>query len=603
MKHCFSAIGFSTLRFLNSHFSTLRFSNRRVFNPWIFSTLVSLATCTFTQLALASYNSFSTASSCGDCSAGGCSAGNCSVRTFIPARSQGTNSALDHVGIVQLYHETAQDNKHGIFSIATEYTNSFRPTSVSSALFGCDLVESRNVLQGGLSLNITGSGIEDLELNDTIWSRNNAKDWLADYFLLPVDFSGQIHFTPRIQNVTANVSFLAMGNNKLYGWYAQAQLPFAWTKYDLSAHESIFQNGGGTGYDPAITNSMTLKNFFDTSCNRQTVSFISGGDTITQLPLSCSRICPCASTKGGLADLHLTVGYNYLQPRYFAGAYGRVIAPTGNRPTGEMLFEPILGNGHHWELGGGITGQVVIWKQETDDKELSFVVDGAVTHLFASKQVRVFDLKNKPWSRFILAKQFDANGQATGLRSHVANLTSCPITTSFAFETDIVAYFSYASETFTYDLGYNFWARSCEKLCRAQCSGTKKCCGSCRYRHENWGLGVITANQTESASTIHENITMLGVPADTTNHYITTDDISFDSTRTKSATHKLFMHLGYSWLEHVHPPFVGLGGEVEFGTVDSCNQRTVCAPGCSSSCCHAVAISQWGVWLKGGVAF
>jgi hypothetical protein len=323
------------------------------------------------------------------------------------------------------------------------------------------------------------------------------------------------------------------------------------------------------------------------------------------LPLSCSRICPCPQTESGLADLHLTIGYNYVQPRYFAGAYGRVIAPTGNRPTGEMLFEPILGNGHHWELGGGATGQVVLWKQETDDKELSFVVDGSITHLFASSQVRVFDLKNKPWSRFILAKQFDVTGSPTGLRSQVANLTSCPITTSFAFETDVVAYLSYASETFTYDLGYNFWARSCEKLCRAKCPATKDCCGSCRYTRENWGLGVTTANQTESASTIHENITMLGVPADTTNRYITTDDISFDTTRTKSATHKLFMHLGYSWLEHAHPPFVGLGGEVEFGSVDSCNKLTVCAPGCSNNCssCHAVAVSQWGLWLKGGVAF
>ena len=628
MKHWFSTISFSTISFLtawfptslyssklflsiyflNQRFSTERFSTERFLNHHFFIQLnkvfLFLAACMFTQLSVANCNSCPTRNSCGDCGAGGCSTSDCSVRTFIPARSQGTSSVLDNVGIVQLYHETAQDNKHGIISVAAEYTNSFRPTSVSSALFGCDLVESNNYLQAGLSLNLSGSGIEDIQLDDTILSRNNTKDWLADYFLLPTDFSGQIHFTPRIQNVVADISWLAMGSEKLQGWYANLKLPIAFTKYDLSVHETIYQRGAATGYDPAITNSMTLNTFFDTSCNGQTVSFTNGGDAITQLPLSCSRICPCANTKSGLADLHLTIGYNYLQPRYFVGAYGRVIAPTGNRPTGELLFEPILGNGHHWELGGGATGQVVLWKQETDDKELSFVVDGSITHLFAASQVRVFDLKNKPWSRFILAKQFDANGSPTGLRSQVANLTSCPITTSYDFQTDIVAYFSYASETFTYDIGYNFWARSCEKLCRGTCSTTKNCCGSCRYSSENWGLGIITDDQTESASTIHENITMLGVPADTTNHYLTTDDISYDTTRTKSATHKLFMHLGYSWLEHAHPPFVGLGGEVEFGSVDSCNKLTVCAPGCSScSHCNAVAISQWGIWLKGGVAF
>lgn len=574
------------------------FSCKRFLNRYVNNFLLALRTIGCVALGTCSHAAFASCSGCPNT----CSS-DCSVRTFIPARSQGTNSARDYVGMVQLYHESAQDNKHGIISVVAEYTNAFRPTSLSSALFGCDLVESRNVLQSGLSLNLTGSGVEDIQLDETIWSRDNTKDWLADYFLLPIDFAGQIHFTPRIQNVVADISLLALGTGKAQGFYTNLKLPIAWTKYDLAAHETVFQRGSTTGYDTAITNSMTLKHFFDASCNRETVSFTLDDETITQLPLSCSRICPCPKTESGLADLHLTIGYNYLQPRYFVGAYGRVIAPTGTAPKGELLFEPILGNGHHWELGGGATAQVILWKQETDDKELSLVVDGCVTHLFASSQVRVFDLKNKPWSRFILAKQFDANGSPTGLRSQVANLTSCPINVSYAYQAEAVAYLSYASETFTYDLGYNFWARSCEKLCSRHCAKTQDCCGSCRYRRENWGLGVITPNQTESATTIHETIAMMGVPADTTPHYITTEDISFDTTRTKSSTHKLFMHLGYSWLAHAHPPFVGLGGEVEFGSVDSCNQRTTCAPGCSSGCCYAVAVSQWGIWLKGGVAF
>jgi len=114
------------------------------------------------------------------CCSDNCSVGDCSVRTFIPARSQGTNSATDYAGIIQLYHTTAQQSdKHALVTISAEYTNAFRPTSLSSALFGCDLVESRNILQSGLSLNLTGSGVQNIQLNAINWSRNNKKDWLA----------------------------------------------------------------------------------------------------------------------------------------------------------------------------------------------------------------------------------------------------------------------------------------------------------------------------------------------------------------------------------------------------------------------------------------
>lgn len=534
-----------------------------------------------------------------------CSGTACAVLPFVPVRSQGTNSARDYAGVIQLYRDVAQTGYHGILSIAAEYTNSFRPSAVSSALFGCDLVESRNVLQGGLSLNITGSSIEDLDLDSSTWSRNNTKDWLADYFLLPIDFAAQVHFVPRIQNVIADISLCAMGEGKLEGFYSTIKLPFAWTKYDLSAYETIEQHGSKNGYDIAITNSMTLNSFFDLSCNRQGLSFSQDGSPITNIPLNCSRICPCPQGKAGLADLPLTLGYNYLQPHYHVGAYGRVVAPTGNAPKGSFLFEPIIGNGHHWELGGGATAYATLWHPQEDDKELAFVFDCCLTHLFAAQQVRVFDLKNKPWSRYILAKQFDDTGTPTGIRGQVANLTSCPIKVSYAVQTDLVAFLSYRSESFIYDFGYNLWARSCEKLCRTSCATSADCCGSCSFTKENWGLGVTTPDQTESASTIHESIAMLGVPADSSPVYITNDDIAYDSTQTKSLTHKLFMHLGYEWLEHKHPPFIGFGGEIELGSINTCNMRSVCATGCNSgcSCCRAFAISQWGVWLKGGVAF
>ena len=73
--------------------------------------------------------------------------------------------------------------------------------------------------------------------------------------------------------------------------------------------------------------------------------------------------------------------------------------------------------------------------------------------------------------------------------------------------------------------------------------------------------------------------------------YLKTGDL--DTCKTPSAlSHKIFAHISYGWKDDMEEDdwtgFLGLGGEVEFG---------------SKTCGCYSALSQWGVWLKGGVAF
>ncbi len=50
-------------------------------------------------------------------------------------------------------------------------------------------------------------------------------------------------------------------------------------------------------------------------------------------------------------------------------------------------------------------------------------------------------------------------------------------------------------------------------------------------------------------------------------------------------THKVFGLLSYTWYQSCYEPFVGLGAEAEFDA--HCDN----------------ALQQWGIWLKGGLAF
>jgi hypothetical protein len=81
--------------------------------------------------------------------------------------------------------------------------------------------------------------------------------------------------------------------------------------------------------------------------------------------------------------------------------------------------------------------------------------------------------------------------------------------------------------------------------------------------------------------------------------------IDYDGARTKGMSNKVFGHIAYSWNDREVVPYLGLGGEVEFGRNNDCDCSTTCSTSCSTdcSCCKYASLSQWGIWLKGGVSF
>jgi len=108
-------------------------------------------------------------------------------------------------------------------------------------------------------------------------------------------------------------------------------------------------------------------------------------------------------------------------------------------------------------------------------------------------------------------------------------------------------------------------------------------------------------------------------------------DIDCNGARTRGLSHKLFAHFNYTWEEWCGcedwTPYLGFGFEVEFaqrccddcclpcypcgpcGTTGGTTCGTSCYPcgtcydNCCNDCCPKCAVSQWGVWLKGGFAF
>ena len=201
----------------------------------------------------------------------------------------------------------------------------------------------------------------------------------------------------------------------------------------------------------------------------------------------------CDETRTGFADLRAELGWNFLQDEdYHLGIGIHVAAPTGNRRRAEFVMDPTVGNGNHWELGGTLHGHYVFWRSDDEEKHFGFYLDAVVTHLFKAKEQRTFDLKNKDNSRYMLASKFTrtvtnnlagrttagiatagstlATSQFNNQYAPVANLTTSDVKVDIGVQADITAMFNFTSRGFSWDIGYNFWGRSCEDFeCPNEC--------------------------------------------------------------------------------------------------------------------------------------
>lgn len=597
--------------------------------------------------------------------------------SHVSFRSQSVNAAREIVGWQQFINLPLCTN-YGAFSITPEYTQTFRGARIAHCIFGPDTCNSTC----GAAINISGSRVED----------RGATDWLADYFGLPPDFESRLNFNPRIQNFLVDFNLFA---GFLNGFYVRIHAPLVYTRWTLNFIEDDII-AGTTPYAPGyftadaagVPRNQLLKN---------ATEFLSGtrvpnlGTGYVFQPLMCSKLnssCGCDGVKTltRLSDVEAAFGWNYwCDPAWLFGISLRVSAPTGNKPCGEFLFDPIIGSGGFWKVGVGFNGELTAWNDCTSDRSLSFYLDARIQHLFSTCQNRCFDLCGKPNSRYMLAQKLgtsrgpihligesDAGVEFQNEYAPVANLTSMNVSVSAKFETDIVVKLGYYSCDSSWDIGYNFWRRSCENIC-SRCpnsaldgktwalkgdahvigfidqgsaggdmpvrlaavqadatinSGTNNFNGP---NPDNGGIDGIrpTANPgitnpivligmngaTGDFDVVDRLPTVTGIPTRSSNPVSFIKECDIDFNGSKGTSHKLFAHYSREWHRNCpRTPFLGFGAEIEFSRNNDCNENscdndctiTDCESFCTkkrNSSCSSCALNQWGVWVKGGVAF
>ncbi len=490
--------------------------------------------------------------------------------SFFSPRSFNTNVARQMVGIHPYINRTDAKKCYGVFSATPEYLHSYKTRRVAEVFFGTDTLR--------FSGSLVNSRSED--------------DILADYFGMSPTFDSLMTVDPKVRTFLIDFDLYVGFDGFCPGLYIRAHAPAAWTQWQLKLCEDITNNGADTQY-PADYMAAAAINAPAQSAivpfrGMTTYGHVTEG-------MKYGKIDGCQD-QGKLADFQFAVGYNFIRrERGHFGANLFFVAPTGTRPTSEYLFEPIVGNGRHWELGIGLTGGILLWEKD-GDKTISAKVDVDFTHLFKSCQHRSFDFtKNGFGSRFILLKEFDSAGAYTGTCLPAINKTTLPCNVWVSFQMDAALLISYHSKHWTIDLGYNGWIRSREKICiTGEIEANKY---SLKGIQNVTGAG---ANNTQSTAKLHGNELDAVVQAQVADNpspvFIKTSDLDLCSaTMPRSISHKFFWNISYAWDTDDNRwtiPFLGIGGEVEFEGVNICRVEP-----------NKNTMSTFGFWLKGGLVF
>ncbi len=453
-----------------------------------------------------------------DCCSNNNNGSNC-VIPFIQWRSQGRNMARKLEGTTSYaVYQGDMDERYGTFNIDIEYDQTFRGHQIAQCLFGDTLVNSPVTTNNNCSNSCNSSAIIISGLGaNGLGTGRAATELMAENFLLPRDFKSAISFSPKVQSVIVDFNLFVGLDRWVNGLYFRLYGPVVWNKSSLRADENIISQGTAAGSYPqgyfdiatAVPNSSLFQSALNFFGGCQLPKYANEAVTIQPLNFAkfsdcnlnnnnnnnCSNSCNGDSHhKTGFAELRGEFGWNYIADKYRFLINIQAAAPTGTRPNAEFLLPAYVGNGRHWELGGGIGGAWKMWESEDGDRSFNFIVEADITHLFKAKQKMTFDLKGKPLSRYMLAEQlgtpaadaqlipntstFAAPNVTAGVYMPVANFSTREVKVGFGVQGDVVAMFNYTHRGFSWDLGYNFWGMSCSKIsldCNNDCSNNNSC--------------------------------------------------------------------------------------------------------------------------------
>jgi len=355
-------------------------------------------------------------------------------------RSQGANTARELVGWQWEINLPFMCNNYGAAYFVYEYQRSFDSRHISNALFGSS------------TLSFAGSLVPN-RLNNEL---------LAENFGLAQDFHGRISFKPKIENHIFDFGYFQGFDCFLQGSYLRVHAPVVLTYWALNPCQRVISQGN-SNFSNCFVDSTTGESTAAASSILEALSgnFVFGD---MQTPWCAGKFDPCTRKKLGLADIDVILGYNYFNTDcYHLGIYAQLVMPSGPKYKDRYVFDPVVGNYGHFEVGAGISAHVVFWSCE--DQSFAAFFEGNLTHMCKTRQCRLFDFQGAgAFSRYAILKEYDYTGNYTGNLINATCFNNRAADVSLDVKGDASVKFAYRSCNIGIDLGYNIYGHSSENV-------------------------------------------------------------------------------------------------------------------------------------------
>jgi hypothetical protein len=380
------------------------------------------------------------------------------------------------------------------------------------------------------------------------------------------------------------------------GFWLSVSTSIQHVKNDMNFCEFIVNNGGGVN---EAANDVVVANMTE---------------AFAQPAWKFGKICANSSMKKtGLADIEFKAGYEWLQhePAHMESYIGLVI-PTGNKNEGEFVFEPIVGRGKYFGIMFGSCLGLEIWNSDDGDKNIRYELANHTEILFKKDQVRSFDLKNRPWSRYlpVYANIEQAQAAAALVAAdplHAMNMSTPGINVftqgvkvTPGLTHDINTAFVFTCRRFQAEAGYNFLAKRAEKVeldCPWQPVTALK-----HFLGDGQTNPIRTINGNPYYEQLVSSITLpiipptippvpgiLLIPVAVANYetaVIQVTDLDLNTAATPAIlTNTLYATLGFHLYERAHPLFGNVGASYTFSKNNDAVPR------------------RWVLWAKMGLSF
>ncbi|MCX5925560.1 MAG: hypothetical protein NT124_04690 [Candidatus Dependentiae bacterium] len=357
-------------------------------------------------------------------------------------------------------------------------------------------------------------------------------------------------------------------------WFFSISSPITHIKNEFNLVEKVINNGGGANEnaDKNVVANMT--------------------QAFAQKEWKYGRIT-CPQTETRLADIETKLGMEWINNEtHHLESYMGVLIPTGNRPNGENIFQPIVGNGKHAGIMCGGAGNFELWHNKDNNRQIKIECATHSLYLFNARQVRSLDLKNKPFSRYMEVyanKEQAAQAAATTdplLAENMAtpgiNIFTLPVKVSAGFQYNVTTALTFTcNKCFQAEGGFNFFARQaeCVKL-------------ACPWQPGPALKSILGKGETNPARDITGNVFLNSINiqqtdfADYDNNLIKEHDLDLNSAAHPAGlSYTFYGSVGYRCDEREYPLFAHIGGSYEFANESN------------------ATLDRWTLWAKTGISF